>query len=322
VTTRLVIAGVGAVAIALVTTPLSMVLARRLGVVDRPAPLKPQTTAVPYLGGAAVFAAAIVGGAMGRPLLLVPLGAALVLGAVDDAVHLPPWFRLVGQAAIGGATAAVVHTRLPGAVGPVLVVAVAVLLMNGVNMIDGLDALAAGLVAVAMGAFAWLLRGDDRLLALALAGALVGFLAYNRPPARIYLGDGGSYLLGTALTVLLASAWASGVRTPVAVSCLVVVAAPAAEVLFAVVRRLRSRRSLVLGDRGHPYDRLVAAGWPVLAASSLYIAIELVLAAAAVAVAASHSLVPALVAVVVVAVGLVGAALATGVLTPEQGADA
>jgi UDP-N-acetylmuramyl pentapeptide phosphotransferase/UDP-N-acetylglucosamine-1-phosphate transferase len=298
-----------------------MVVAHRSGVVDRPAPLKPQTEPVPYLGGAAVGVAAVVGGALGRPLLLVPLGLALVLGVVDDSVHLSPAVRLLGQAAIGGVTAAVVPTRLPGAVGVVLVVAVAVLLMNGVNMIDGLDALAGGVVAVATGAFAWLLRGDARILALALAGALAGFLVYNRPPARIYLGDGGAYLLGTALTVVLASAWASGVRTPVAVAGLLLVAVPAAEVLCAVVRRLRGRRSLVLGDRGHPYDRLVTRGWPVLGAGLVYIGAEVVLAAVAVAVAASRSVVPAVVAAGAVAVVLPLLAAVTGVLTPDAGAD-
>ncbi len=238
VTARLVLAGAGAVAVALAATPLAAVTARRLGVVDHPGELKPQASAVPYLGGAAVFVAAVVGGAVGRPLLLLPLGLALALGVADDAVQIAPWARLGGQVAIGATAAAVVPTRLPGPVGPVLVVAVAVLLMNGVNMIDGLDALAGGVTAVAAGSFAWMLRGDGRELALALAGALLGFLAYNRPPARIYLGDGGAYLLGTALAVLLASAWAPGQRAPVGVAGLIVVAVPAAEVLFAVVRRV------------------------------------------------------------------------------------
>jgi UDP-N-acetylmuramyl pentapeptide phosphotransferase/UDP-N-acetylglucosamine-1-phosphate transferase len=90
VTTTLVVVGVVATATALVATPVAMAVARRLDVVDHPAPLKPQRVPVPYLGGAAVFVAAIVGGAVGRPLLLLPLGLVLVLGVADDIVGLPP----------------------------------------------------------------------------------------------------------------------------------------------------------------------------------------------------------------------------------------
>jgi UDP-GlcNAc:undecaprenyl-phosphate GlcNAc-1-phosphate transferase len=321
VTTTLVVVGVVATATALVATPVAMAVARRLDVVDHPAPLKPQRVPVPYLGGAAVFVAAIVGGAVGRPLLLLPLGLVLVLGVADDIVGLPPWPRLAGQAAVGAVVAAVVPTHLPGALGPVLVVVVTVLLINGVNMIDGLDTLAGAVTAVAAGGFAWLLRADARDLALALVGALVGFLFYNRPPARIYLGDGGSYLLGTALAVLLASAWAPGVRDATGTAGLVLVAVPAAEVLFAVVRRLRGRRSFVLGDRGHPYDRLVTKGWPPLAASTGYVGTELALGAAALAVAATHREVPAALAAAGAAVVLVAGAALTGSLVPDAGPE-
>ncbi|HVC69607.1 MAG TPA: MraY family glycosyltransferase [Acidimicrobiales bacterium] len=315
----ILVVGVVAAVVALGATPLCMAVARRTGLVDRPGPLKPQGRSVPYLGGVAVFVAAVIGGAVGRPLLLLPLGLVLVLGVVDDARHLPPWTRLVGQLGIGAVVAWVVPTHLPGALGPVLVIAVAVLLINGVNMIDGLDTLAGGVVAVAGLGFGWLLRGDARDLAVALACALAGFLVYNRPPARIYLGDGGSYLLGTALTILLASAWAPGRRAAIGVAGLIVVAVPAAEVLFSVVRRLRSRRSLVLGDRGHPYDRLMTRGWPVVGASGAYIGAEGVLVVGAVATAASAGVVPAVVMAVATAAALVGAGAVAGSLTPDSG---
>jgi len=319
VTTRVVLIAAGAAAAALVATPLAAGAARRLGVVDHPGELKPQAQAVPYLGGVAVFVAAVIGGALGRPLLLLPLGLALVLGVTDDAVHIPPLIRLGGQVGVGVVVVAVVPVHLPAPVGAVLLVAVTVLLMNGVNMIDGLDALAGGVVAVAAASFAWMLRGNGRDLALALACALVGFLFFNRPPARIYLGDGGSYLLGTALAVLLAVAWAPETRDPVGVAGLILVAVPAAEVLFAVIRRLRTRRSVVLGDRGHPYDRLVAGGWPAPAASALYVAVALACAALGLAVAVPRSDLPAEVAVVLVAVALLATAAGTGVLTPDTG---
>ncbi len=84
------------------------------------------------------------------------------------------------------------------------------------------------------------------------------FLWYNRPPARIYLGDGGSYLLGASMTVLLAYAWGVGVGGTTGVIALALLVVPVAEVACAIVRRRRSGGSLLAGDRAHPYDLLVA----------------------------------------------------------------
>ncbi len=214
-----------------------------------------------------MFAGLSSGPPSAGPTVLVPLAAALGLGVADDRFDLSPVLRLLGQLAVGAAVAVTCPVHLPGAARRRLVVAVTVLLINGVNLIDGLDMLAAGVAAVAAVGFAVALHGSGRQLAVALAASLVGFLVYNRPPARVYLGDGGSYLLGTALTVLLAESWGPGVPVPVGVAALALVALPVAEVAFAVVRRARGRRSLMAGDRGHPYDRLVARGWPRPAAS-------------------------------------------------------
>jgi UDP-GlcNAc:undecaprenyl-phosphate/decaprenyl-phosphate GlcNAc-1-phosphate transferase len=309
------VAGVAVVSSAALT-PLSMALAWRLGVVDRPGALKPQASAVPYLGGLAIFPALVVGAAFAHLVVIAPLGAALALGTLDDAIDLPPWVRLGGQVAIGAGVAASVSTRLPGVIGPVAVGAVTVVLMNGVNFIDGLDGLASGVGLGAAIAFALVLRGGERDLALALAGALVGFLIYNRPPARIYLGDGGAYMVGTAAAVLLAWTWSRGVDVSTSVASLLVVAVPSAEVAFAVVRRSRARHAISSGDRRHPYDLLVARGWSKTASALTYVGAQGVLAAAAVAVAASHELAASVVAVIVAACGLVVVAAACGALGP------
>ena len=239
--TRLIVIAAGALAAGVVLTPLAMTVATRTGVVDRPGPLKPQASPVPYLGGVAVFAAALVGAAIGHPAVIGPLAGAVVLGVLDDRFDVPAPARLAGQVAVGAAIAAVVPTRFGPVGGGVLVVVVTIVLMNGVNFLDGLDALAAGVVAVACVAFAIVLHGGGRDLAVAVAGALVGFLVYNRPPARVYLGDAGAYLLGAALCVLLASAWPTGARPALGVASLVIVAVPVGEVAFAIVRRARAR---------------------------------------------------------------------------------
>jgi UDP-GlcNAc:undecaprenyl-phosphate/decaprenyl-phosphate GlcNAc-1-phosphate transferase len=316
--TRVLTLSAAALAVALVLTPLAMAVARRAGIVDRPGPLKPQAAPIPYLGGVAVFGAALVGMAVGHPVVIAPLAGAVVLGVLDDRFDLPAMARLAGQLAIGVGIAVVVPTTIGGAGGGAVVALVAVLLMNGVNFLDGLDALAAGVVAVACVAFAVMLHGGGRDLAVALAAALVGFLVYNRPPARVYLGDAGAYLLGATLALLLATAWAPRTRAALGVASLAVVAIPVAEVAFAVVRRLRARSSLLAGDRGHPYDRLTARGWPRPSVSALYIAVELVLAAAAVVASKAAGLGPAVIVAVVTAVALVAGAAAAGGLVPDR----
>jgi UDP-GlcNAc:undecaprenyl-phosphate GlcNAc-1-phosphate transferase len=310
--------GVIALVVTLGATPLVMVAAKRAGIVDRPGVLKPQTDPVPYLGGVAVLAGTAVGVAAGRPTVMVPLAAALGLGVADDRFDLPAPGRLVGQVAIGVAVVITCPVHLPAVLGALLVPAVAVVVINGVNLIDGLDMLAAGVAAVAAAGFAVILHGSGRQLAIALAASLVGFLAYNRPPARVYLGDGGSYLLGTGLTVLVAESWAPGRGVPVGTAALVLVAVPVGEVAFAVVRRLRAHSSLLAGDRGHPYDRLVDRGWPRPWASAAYIGMEAVLTGAALVAVHLGSMAAAITVDALGALLLVASAMATGALTPDQ----
>ncbi|MGA2522373.1 MAG: hypothetical protein ABSG81_16320, partial [Acidimicrobiales bacterium] len=139
--TDVLAAGAAAFVSAVVLTPVAMVVATRTGIVDRPGPLKPQSAAVPYLGGAAVFVALVTGAALGHPTVVAPLAGAALLGVLDDRVGLAPSLRLAGQVAVGAGVAACVATRIGGVGGGVAVAAVTVALMNGVNFLDGLDAL-------------------------------------------------------------------------------------------------------------------------------------------------------------------------------------
>ena len=141
--------------------------------------------------------------------------------------------------------------HLPGWAGVPLVMAASVLLINGFNLLDGLDMLSAGVAGVAAVGFAVVVHGPGRLLAASLAGALVAFLCYNRPPARIYLGDGGSYVLGATMTVLLTYASGIGVSNATGVLALALLAVPVAEVACAIVRRT-AQRPFASGRRPRP----------------------------------------------------------------------
>jgi UDP-GlcNAc:undecaprenyl-phosphate GlcNAc-1-phosphate transferase len=250
---------IGAV-VTLLATPLAARLARRMGVVDRPGPLKVQQLPVPYLGGVAVFAGLAGPVAWAQPALLVPLGLALLLGLADDVADVSPPVRLAGEIAIG-VTAAITMPGRMSVAGGVATTLVVVALLNAVNLLDGLDGLATSVTALGALGFSVVLDGDARVTAMALAGALLGFLAWNRPPARIYLGDAGSYLVGTGLALLLVLTATSDEGTATTAGALLFVAVPVADTTIAIVRRRRAGRPLFQGDRGHVYDQLVDRGW-------------------------------------------------------------
>ncbi|MBA2532843.1 MAG: undecaprenyl/decaprenyl-phosphate alpha-N-acetylglucosaminyl 1-phosphate transferase [Nocardioidaceae bacterium] len=280
-------AGIVAAVVTVLATPLVMLLARRAGVLDWPGPLKPHAAPVPYLGGLAIFcgvAVSLVG--TPRPLVLVPLAGALVLGLLDDITSLPVLPRLLAEVGIGASVAWSVGLDLSVA-GAVVVVAT-VVLVNAVNFVDGIDALATGACVVTFLGFTVVLDLGRAPVAAAFAGAAAGFLVFNRPPARIYLGDAGSYLLGTSLALLAAAhvgdrhdTWTgSGLDLAVTIA---LVGYPIVEVVSTVARRLISRRPLFAGDRDHVYDRMVRRGFSTRGAVALLLGAQSVVVALAVA---------------------------------------
>ena len=195
-------------------------LRRRL--IDQPGARRSHAAATPRGGGVGVVLA--MGGALAmlgfvapaERVLAAAIAAGLVLvaavGWVDDHRPLPPWTRLlahaVAAACLGGGMLAAGLPSVFAAIGAVL----ALVLTNVWNFMDGIDALAASqglLVALACALFAG--SGPAGWLALALAAACTGFLPFNLPAARIFLGDVGSGALGFLLAALLA--W-SGSRAP------------------------------------------------------------------------------------------------------------
>jgi UDP-GlcNAc:undecaprenyl-phosphate/decaprenyl-phosphate GlcNAc-1-phosphate transferase len=246
-------------------TPAVGRVGRLLGLVDRPKDeLKIHADPVSVLGGVAVVGAVVAAMVVvGGRLPLAPMAGvtlALAAGLADDVRPLPAWARVAGQSAAGlvlvagglrldplGALAAA------GAVGVVLACA------NAVNIVDGQDGLAGGTAAISAAGLALLAAGagdqDAVALGLALAGALAGFLVWNRPPARIFLGNGGAYAVGTLLAVLATRAVTGGGWRELlaAGACLGVFAF---ELVFTIARRLLARERLAAGDRLHSYDLL------------------------------------------------------------------
>ncbi|MGZ4754410.1 MAG: MraY family glycosyltransferase [Acidimicrobiia bacterium] len=300
------VAGVG-------LTPVARAAARRWAIVDHPGDLKTQRVPVAYLGGVAVFVAAAIGPVLaGRAWMLVPAGLALALGLADDLRPLPVPFRVTAELGVAVVGAAVVD-------GPALArVASGVLvlgLLNAVNLLDGQDGLAAGTgVVIALG-FA-VAGGPAAPIGLALGGALGGFLVFNRPPARIYLGDAGAYFLGTTFALLPSMVTAAADRWSVWWAVPLLVGLPVTDTAIAILRRLRSHRPLLLGDRSHVYDQLVDRGMSVGESTLIAVAAQVVLTAVGLAALASGPRTAlATTAVTVGAVALL--ALRAGLLRPD-----
>lgn len=270
-----------AVALSAATVALSIRVAQRYAVVDRPdGTRKQQQLPIPRLGGVAVavaFAAVTVVAVLvsdraallpGLVGVLVPAVAIAVLGAWDDARELGAWPRLAVQGLVA-ATAYALGTRITltgfPLVDAALTVAFVVVVVNGVNLLDNSDGLAAATVLIsAAGATVIAVILGQALVALmgcALIGVCLGFLWHNWFPARVYLGDAGAYLLGYLLAVLVIRLRPEELSPLAGVAvALLLVALPLADTAFVVIRRLRAGVHPFTAGRDHLSHRLQDRG--------------------------------------------------------------
>ena len=248
--------------------------APRLGLVDHPGARKVHTRPTPRGGGLAVYVAVTLaaclepGGLDRRRLLLLGVGlGVVVLGLADDLRPLPWQFRLAVQAA--AALAAVF--LWPGEAGwPARLLGAfwVVALLNALNMLDNMDALSGSVAWIAAGflgaALALHPPADatrPALPFLMLMGALAGFLWFNRPPARIFMGDAGSTFLGFFLGLGSLDLGFGGAGVPWSWAVpLCVLAVPCYDMTSVVLLRLRQGRSPFHADKQHLSHRLVDAG--------------------------------------------------------------
>ncbi len=245
-----------------------MRLARRLGLLARPRPDRWSQRPTALLGGlgfAPVFLVALlaVHGAGPRAGLLAAVGLALLIGLADDLYGLSPARKIFGQLlcalalySFGGGVS------IPGGALlelPATMVWV-VMLANAFNLADNMDGLAAGLALIAalwLALTAWGSPAGSSSLLLACAAA--GFLVWNFPPARVFMGDCGSHALGVALAALSAEAAAGGGGLAPLVP-LLVVALPLFDTLFVTLTRRQRGQSPFQGGKDHLSHRLVAWG--------------------------------------------------------------
>ena len=146
---------------------------------------------------------------------------------------------------------------------------------NATNLIDGLDGLCSGVLGIMAAGFLVLavdlhLWNDWRpldvervVISSAMMGAALGFLPYNRSPAKIFMGDAGSMLLGLNAAILLLLFAKSSETIRWMLGSLMMFGLPLADMVLTLARRWRNQRPLMVGDRSHFYDQLVDRGWPI-----------------------------------------------------------
>lgn len=285
-----------AAGLALYLAPILIRAAHRYGIVDKPKPpLKVHKEPVPYLGGLVVFVAFVLSLALTFPfeprVLAILLAASLVVsvGLVDDLGTLTPKDKLVGQI-IAAVVLVKAGVKIDIAVVPFPVDELVSVLwmttcMNAFNILDVSDGLAttAGVVGAAGALAVAVLNGEPLIAtsAAALLGACLGFLWFNKQPARMYLGDTGSMLIGAVLGALAMSGRYSE-RNDVSAWFvpLVLVGAPLFDLVLVVLARLKARRPVYYGSPDHYAVRLKHAGWSARGVARLTLGLGLATAAA------------------------------------------
>jgi UDP-GlcNAc:undecaprenyl-phosphate/decaprenyl-phosphate GlcNAc-1-phosphate transferase len=288
-TTHFIFLFLGAMTLSLLLTPLAGRLGRRWGGMDVPDQRKVHSTAIPRTGGLAIFvsfyacllAAIWLHPPIGRmfkwnyAMTMLVSGHLLVFGVglLDDFRRLSPWVKfgvqiVAASLAYFSGLSVQFFSLPPDLFHHVLNYAMTVfwfvLLINAVNLIDGLDGLAAGVVFFASLTMTVLsvLSGKppSAVLFVCLAGSTFGFLRYNFNPASIFMGDGGSYFLGYALAAISLLGAVKSQTWVAMIIPLIALGLPLFDTLLSPVRRFVRGKAMFKPDSGHLHHRLLAMG--------------------------------------------------------------
>ena len=278
-----------ALVIVVIATPVSMKIAARCGAISLPGGRHIHTKPIPCLGGVAIYIAFWLAFLSMRvwdeQILGLFIGSTLILcvGIWDDIRGMRPIIKLFWQIAAASVLLffdfSVKTLSLPfiseginfqemglGFLGLIIVVFWVVGLINTVNVSDGLDGLAAGICFIVAILLFWSANQIEQMtaapayLTVALAGAVFGFLFYNFPPAKVFMGDSGSMFLGfiiggISIMGLLKTATVLGLVFP-----LLIMGLPVTDLAIAIIRRKLRGQSMTKADRGHLHHRLLDAG--------------------------------------------------------------
>lgn len=278
--------------LALGLTPLVKRFAHQVGAVDVPNARKVHTRIMPRLGGLAIFMAFMITFFLVIPFLPIDLTSrelnfikaflvggtiTILLGALDDRFDLPAKLKFVVQIAtacvvVFGFDIKLEFANIPfhtyASVESWIAIPFTILwivgVTNAINLIDGLDGLAAGVSAIAIGTIAVMafLMGNVivALISLLLLGSIIGFLYFNFHPAKIFMGDSGALFLGFSLALLSLLGFKQ-VAIVSFLTPLILIGVPLSDTMFAIVRRWMQKKPIFSPDKGHLHHCLRELGF-------------------------------------------------------------
>ena len=279
----------------IIFTPIILRMSKRRGWLDQPNHRTVHKDPVPRLGGVGIFASFFIAVLLALLLdtfklakwpestwnwqfflLIVGAGSTHVLGVLDDFVEFRAVYKfllqLFGAVLAIGAGLVVPGISLPfkgwtldfGPLAPLITLVWIVGVTNAVNLIDGMDGLAGGFSVIALSSLGvyGLLVGLPMvsLLAFAVVAAVLAFLVFNFPPAKIFMGDSGSLFLGYMLATLPLIGGSKSLFSVLWILPIVIVLFPLSDTLAAIIRRLRDGRAIWSPDRFHTHHKLLDLG--------------------------------------------------------------
>lgn len=286
----------------LILVPIVKKVATHVGAMDEPNARKIHKVPMPRLGGLAIYLAFLLGymlyGEISTQMLSILIGGFLLIliGFIDDINSVPARYKLIVQ--IVAATIVVLYGDLSfsevsllghkiyfnefwGSLSSIIFI---VAITNAINLIDGLDGLAAGISSIyflTIAIIAFILNrigGLDVIISLIMLGATLGFLVHNFPPAKIFMGDSGSLFLGFMISVIALLGYKVTTFTSLIVP-IVILAIPIFDTIFAILRRLLKGQNIGVADKEHFHHQLLKMKYSPIKSILIIYAIDIAFAA-------------------------------------------
>ncbi|EIT86930.1 glycosyl transferase family protein [Fictibacillus macauensis ZFHKF-1] len=279
---QLIIAAIVSFTIAAAVMPLIIKLAIKLKATDQPNHRKVHVKPMPRWGGLGIFIGVIAGyfasGLYEMHLNGIIIGAVIIiaLGLIDDRFELSAKVKLVGQI-IAAVVVASTGLKMDLLTIPfidtfhldpwaayIATIFWIIAITNAINLIDGLDGLAAGVSVIVTITIAIMagVNGNMMILTLALivAASTLGFLLFNFNPAKIFMGDAGSMFLGYSISILSLLGLYKSVTLFSFVVPIIILGVPVFDTSFAIIRRMANKKPISAPDKGHLHHRLINLG--------------------------------------------------------------
>ncbi|RSL29942.1 undecaprenyl/decaprenyl-phosphate alpha-N-acetylglucosaminyl 1-phosphate transferase [Salibacterium salarium] len=267
--------------LSLFLTPLIKKLAFKIGATDQPNHRKVHKGAMARLGGLSIYVAFLVGLLILQPendylpYIMVAGTIIIITGFLDDMIELSAKWKLLGQilAAVivimGGVQLEFINLPFDGRLHlgwfsiPITLLWI-IGITNAINLIDGLDGLAAGVSSIVLATVSVLaiIQGDIFIVALgiALLGGTLGFLVHNFNPAKIFMGDSGALFLGFMIGVISLLGFKNVTIFSLVVP-VIILAVPISDTFFAIIRRVVNKQPLSAPDKSHLHHCLLRLGY-------------------------------------------------------------